>query len=635
MNRSNWLKRRTLVYNPQPHPKLPKKGPGSRAWYVIKKSFKRTCTVIGGLVLFSAAFSIISTAMLLKGEPLPDQMILFWPIEGSVSEVRQDPGLSPGLQLNLNDRPTLHQIVGAIDAAKKDERVKSLVVSFRSGSVRLAHIEELRSAVSRFRSSGKPALFYATDMTGGLNTYYLASAFDEIWMQPVGTLLLGGINMQTPYIKDLLDRLGISASFFRREEYKTVYESVTDTEMSPPHREMVTNLVNDLGNNISTGIARARDMEPERVKELVDMGLLTDIEAFENGLIDHLDYGDILVENLKERLTGNSDDENLGLVSLRLYERRIRNKSGSFLEQYRKRKQPEVAVVYVSGIILPDASTSSPPLFPEGGVASALDISSAIKDATDDPAIKAIVLRVDTPGGSPTASESIRWAIIRATEKGKPVYVSMGPVAASGGYWISASANRIFAQPSTLTGSIGVVSGKLVLSGMWKNIDVNWDGVSWGDKAGMWSFNTGFSPEETRRMNAMLDSIYGAFLEIVADGRGMTTEEVEEVARGYVWTGSSAVDAGLVDELGGLDAALDYTARSLGMEDRKDLDIKVMPKPKTPAEILIDMIYSQARLNREMNVRMQMFDEIASPLLREASNAGNSDLKTFSPIQAP
>ncbi len=639
MTDSNWLKKRTIVYNPpskSEHRHSSRKSFAGRAWHVIFTAAKRTCTVIGALVLFSAFLSVLTTAALLQGKPLPEEMMLLWPIDGGLSETRRDPGLAGSLSLNIETKPTVHQITRALDMAREDERVKALVVNFKSGGISLAHTEELRTAIRRFRDSGKPALFYASDMTGGLGAYYLASAFDEIWMQPVGTLVIAGINIEEPYIKELLEKIGVSSDFFRRKEYKTVYEPVSNSQMSPANREMLTEVVGELGENISTGIATSRNMSAEQVMDLVNTGLFTDDEALEAGLIDRLDYGDILVNELRENLTGDPANENLQFVSISSYESRAKREAAEPHGFFNKPEaRPEAALIYVSGIILPDNSAPSSPLLLEGGIASAEEISIAIKDATDDPSINAIVLRVDSPGGSPTASETIRWAIERAKSKGKPVYVSMGPMAASGGYWVSASADTIFAQPSTLTGSIGVISGKIVFDEMWNKLNVNWEGVTWGEKADMWSLNRPYSAQEAERMNAMVDSIYEDFIAIVAEGRDMSLEQADKVARGYVWSGSRALEVGLVDELGGLDATLDFAARSIGLKDRSELKVRVMPKPKTPAEIVMNLLNSHIQAGEVFKNQAEFIRLITKPILQEAALAQGTDLRAYFPLDAP
>jgi protease IV len=230
-------------------------------------------------------------------------------------------------------------------------------------------------------------------------------------------------------------------------------------------------------------------------------------------------------------------------------------------------------------------------------VAAADEIATAILDVSEDDAYGAIVLRVDSPGGSPAASETIARALVRAREEGgKAIIVSMGPVAASGGYWIAAPADRIFATPTTLTGSIGVVGGKFILADMWDALRITWDGVQWGQNAGMWAGQAPFTPEQAARVEAMLDHVYDSFVARVAAGRGMTPEAVEAVARGRVWTGQQAAERGLVDELGGLTNALDYAAREVGADDRYGVEVDVLPRPPSPLEQFLELFGGSVRV---------------------------------------
>jgi protease-4 len=544
-------------------------------------------------------------------------MVLFWPVEGSLAEIHKEPGLPKPLNIDLSDNPTLYQIVTALDAAKDDDRVKAFVVSYRAGGIALAHIEELREAVARFRESGKPAIFFCPDMIDGVGAYYLASSFDEIWLQPVGTMMLTGISLEEPYLKTLLDKLGISATFFRRKEYKTVYESVTSAEMSEASRLMMTRLVEELSGNMSSGIAASREITPQTVKSFVDKGLFTDQEALASRLVDRLDYGDVLVDELNDRITGDPESDELPYVLISSYARKLKNRTaGPF-----NKKPPQVAVVYVSGVILPDKASSSAPLFLEGGIASALDISSAIKDATEDEDIKAIIIRVDSPGGSPTASESIRRAIELAKKEGKPVYVSMGPMAASGGYWVSASADRIFAMPSTLTGSIGVVGGKLVLAGLFDKIGVTVDVFQRGQNAGLFSSVEKFSQNQRSAFRDLLEETYRIFLQRVADSRKISSEKLQEYAQGRPLTGSQALEGDLIDEVGGLDAALQKARQEAGIPPGTDVSIVRVPKAESLVKVLFWGKDPGVRLPKTMGSPLSHLPEGARPLLRYIQTA--------------
>ncbi len=595
------------------------------SWSVTKK----TAMVLGFLVLFWMVVMIIALSQLQPTEKtLPDQFIAYWEIDGGYADVPEE-STFPGA---MKSRPTIYKLINGIDSAAEDPRVKAMLVHFRTGGIGLAHIEELHAAIKRFRETGKPAIFFAADMPEGLGAYYFASVFDEILMQPVGTLMLGGINLEAPYFKELMDKLGVTAEFVRRKEYKTLYESVTAQEMSPENREMVSAMIESLAGTIVEDISETRGMTQAQVKAGIDMGLLTDQEALDSGLVDQIAYGDIVLDKLHEKLGLDPESEELPLVKMHSYVSHLAGKGVPGLmalaaQEVEAEKAPEtrVALVFLSGLIVPDEA----PGFAGGGdVASAREIGQIIYRAGMDDSVSVVVLRIDSPGGSPSASETIRRAIVKTQERGTPVYVSMGQTAASGGYWVAAPADRIFALPTTITGSIGVVSGKPVLKEMWNKIGVNWEEIEWGENADIWSVNEPFSPSGRERINALADHIYNHFIRVVSDGRGMSPQEVEQVARGYVWPGRQALDAGLVDELGGLDVALDHVAVTLGKESRDDLNIVLLPKPKTPVEKLLELLETQAAIGETLKIQATLVSELA-PFLRVFQSA-----RQGGPVQA-
>lgn len=578
--------------------------------------FKRTATVVGGLVLVSALIGVLSAMMALKGgdvAPLPDDMILVLKLENGIAERPAEAGFSglfPSAQTDIR------MLVETLDRAKDDKRVRGLLVSLRSGNIGLAHIQELRAALRRFQDAGKFAKIYSPsygDLGSGIGVYYLASAFDEIWMQPVGMLSVTGVRMEMPYGRGTLDKIGVRAEFLKREEYKSAMESFTDTRMSADSRRMLGSIVADLSGRMLADIAADRDMTPQALQAQVDQGLLTGAEALKAGLIDRVDYPDILLSETREKATGKPDTDDPPLVTMQRYSAATKRAAHhpAFLE-----KRGKVALVYVAGTIMPSGTSE--------GTAAADRISEAIVGAAEDPDIEALVLRIDSPGGSPTASETIRRAIMRVKEEGKTVVVSMGSLAASGGYWIAADADMIYALPSTLTGSIGVVMGKFEASGLWQKLGLNWEAVDWGRNSGLWSVNGPFSENERKRMNALIDSVYDAFLTRVAEGRKIPKEQVRKVARGRAWTGAQGVQNGLVDSLGGLDDALDHTAEVLGLEDRSKLDIVVLPHPRSSVEVLAEFLGQQAQMAGVLKSSVLTLSRFA-PFLGRLSMAENPE----------
>lgn len=561
--------------------------------HMIGKALKRVSTVIGATFLFCMLMGVIIGAFFGEGHrPMPDDMILVLNVEEGIGENAANPSLMDPL---AGQSMTVHEFISTLDYAKDDERVRGLLVSLDSARIELAHIQEIRVAIHEFRAARKFAHLYTpsfADLGSGIGAYYLASAFDQIWMQPIGMLTITGIAMEMPFGKGALDKLGVEANFLHREEYKSAMESFTNSEMSPANREMVGSLVKDISIQMMGDITTDRKITPALLTALVDKGLLTGDEALKAGLITRLDYADKLVDEVR---AGKTEDE-LPLVAVEDYYRSIKHRPTLHAK--------DVALVSVAGQIVQGSK-------PEPGFATSDYIADALYEAADDEDIKAIVVRVDSPGGSPSASETIRRAIVYAKEKGKKIVVSMGPLAASGGYWVSVDADRIFAMPSTLTGSIGVIMGKFQLGGLWEKLGINWDRVRWGEHSGMWSANESFTPSELERLNAAIDDTYKSFVERVAKGRKMKPEDVRKIAKGRAWTGAQAVQNGLVDELGGLDSALNYTATQLGLENRDDLNIILMPKPLTPVEQLMMMMGEQVGIGQFLKANAGILEPFA------------------------
>ncbi|HEY0902241.1 MAG TPA: signal peptide peptidase SppA, partial [Micavibrio sp.] len=348
-----------------------------------------------------------------------------------------------------------------------------------------------------------------------------------------------------------------------------------------------------------------------------DQGLFTDQEALAAKLIDRLDYLDVLRKEIRLKVAGTEDVKAMKFVRLGRY---MQDVDGMLAEKLPGQKA-QVALVYAVGtIVSDDEMVQSQVSLMDGDMASAEDIARVIDESVRDKHIKTIVLRIDSPGGSPTASETIRRALVTAKEKGKKVVVSMGGTAASGGYWIAAPADRIFALPGTITGSIGVAGGKFVLSGLWEKLGVNWDNVHLGENSSIISTNEPYSEAGRARMNAVMDNIYEAFITRVAEGRSMSKAQADQVARGRVWTGESALKAGLVDEMGGLNEALDYAAIAAGHKSRRDVVIVELPKQKTTLELLAELFENQAQVRAGLKVQTQIMQWL-SPVVSEYHNA--------------
>lgn len=595
---SRWPRRRPLFSAPAHAPAASARRPRSGWKGKLWKGVKALCMSVGAMVLLSMMFSCVVVSSLVgeKSAPLtlPDQMVLYMPLDAAYEEF-YDFALS-------NAPPTLRQVTEALDAARTDGRVKGVVASLRGAQFDMAQLYELRLAVKRFRDSGKFAYFYvgSFDEQGqGLGSYYLASAFETIWMQPVGALDISGVKAEMPFARGLMDKIGVTPDMFQRKEYKSIFESVTASEMSDASREAMTMLVGDIALQLRNDIAVDRKITAATLQSLVDKGLLLDKEALDAKLIDKIGYSDELTAEIKKQVTGDADSDKDIFIDIGAYARQ--HKGAEKDVALSAAKKPKVALIYAVGTIMPhgeNSAVAAPGVMMGDRVISAVDMSLTFNEVIEDDSVKVIVLRIDSPGGSPVASETLRAKIIRAQEKGKKVVVSMGATAASGGYWLAAPADRIFATPLTLTGSIGVAGGKFVFANLWEKIGVNWDGVHWGQNSGMASINEKFSDSARVRYSALMDNVYEEFVDRVATGRKMDTVKAEAVARGRVWTGVQAQKRGLVDEIGGLDAALDYAATLAGAKDRSGIHLQVLPKPETALERLMALLEMQAQIGQ-------------------------------------
>ncbi|OIN87560.1 MAG: signal peptide peptidase SppA [Alphaproteobacteria bacterium CG1_02_46_17] len=587
MSDHSWLKGRTVVYNPVP--RAPSKPKRFRIGRILWTALKRTCMVIGAVVLFSAVIGVWSAMHAGKKSipVLPDQMILTLSLDGRIPE---ESGMSQYLALlNIRDEPlTFNVLIDSIEKAITDERVKALALNVSSTGYDISQLQEIRKAVLTFKKSGKKTYIYSESYGGsgyGLGLYYLASAFDEIWMQPVGVVAIGGISADMPFFKDVMEKYGVEAQFFQRKEYKNAMEHLTSSKMSMASREETQGLIDSMATQLIEPIKAERKQISKTFDGLLNLGMLTDEEALKSGLIDKMDYEDSLFAEL-DKTYGDID-----AVSVDTYSRVAQR------DRLMGSKKASVAIIHVEGMIVSGRGGGGSPYSMEDSMVGADDIADSIKTAARNKRIKAIVLRVNSPGGSPSASETIARAVHWARViKRKPVYVSMGSVAASGGYWISTEATKIYAMDATLTGSIGVVGGKINLQKLWEKYDVNWERVSYGKNSSMMSMNTPFSASEQKQFELTLDNVYDHFILRVAKGRSLTPAQVEAIAKGHVWTGREAKEKGLVDEIGGLNDVLDLIAKNNSLASRHELTILHLPSADNPLAVLFELLSSEASL---------------------------------------
>lgn len=473
---------------------------------------------------------------------------------------------------------SLYHLIQAIDQASLDPQVKGIVARLDHAEMGLAQAQEVRNAIMRFRAlargTGKFTIAHA-DTFGesgpGTLSFYLASAFDEIWLQPLGQVGLVGIYMEIPFAKEAADAIGLEPQIGKREKYKTMLDSLTETGLTEENRESLQAILNSLMGQIIHDIALGREINANDVEEAVNRGPLLGQEALDLGIIDKEAYFDEVEPYANSKVEGT-----------------ITFMSANNYLAANPKPQPvhgksKIALIFGLGAIHRDID-SAPDVFDVAGMSSG-HIVSAFQDAANDEDVSAIVFRINSPGGSPVASETILRAVRKAQQTGIPVIVSMSDLAGSGGYWIAAYADKIVANPSTITGSIGVIGGKIVLRHLWEKLGINWEHVQVGDNAGMWSFNQTYTASGWERLNTQLDYTYNQFIDRVAEGRKLPREHVEQVAKGRIWSGEDALKYSLVDRLGDLKDAIDLAKEMAGLKDQI-VAVDVFPKPKTFAEKL-------------------------------------------------
>lgn len=483
----------------------------------------------------------------------------------------------------------LRDMVAAIYRAAEDPRVAGLIARVQLSASPSAAVQELREAIVAF-TAVKPSLAWAETYPGTLS-YYLASAFGEVWMQPAGSVGLIGFASNATFLRDAFDKAGIEAQFVARGEYKSAANRFTEYGFTEAHREAVTRMLESLQEQVWAAVADSRKLDAGVLDALADRAPLLREEAVSSGLVDRIGFRDEAYDYIAE-LVGVQDvsEEN---TPPRLYLSRYAGAARPRLTPPvpsvpGRRPKPKVAVINIDGTIVD--GRGGPQFLPFGASTVGSDtIAPALREAAADESVSAIVLRVNSPGGSVTASETLWREVKRARKQGKPVVASMGAVAASGGYYIAVAADAIVASPATITGSIGVITGKLVIRDLLERLGVGLDSVRTNANADAWSIETPFTPEQRAHREAEADLVYADFLERVADGRNLTTEAVDRVARGRVWTGADARERGLVDELGGFRTALRRAKILAGLDE--DTDVRVVTYP---GGSLLDMLRPRA-----------------------------------------
>ncbi|WKG04804.1 signal peptide peptidase SppA [Mycolicibacterium sp. HK-90] len=490
-------------------------------------------------------------------------------------------GFDPLAMIAGGGRPmVLRQAVTAIHRAAEDDRVAGLIARVQLPAAAPGPVQELRDAIAAF-GAVKPTVAWAETYPGTLS-YYLASAFREVWMQPSGSVGLVGFATNAMFLRDALDKAGIEAQFVARGEYKSAANVFTEGGYTEAQREADGRMIESLQSQVWQAIAESRNLTPEVIDTLADRAPVLREEAVTSGLIDRIGFRDEAYSRIGELSGGpteaGADADNHPDALPRLYLSRYARTAPKVPTPSipGRKAKPAIAVVTLHGSIV--SGRGGPQVLPLGNSSAGGDtIAAALREAAADDEVSAIVLRVDSPGGSVTGSETIWREVVRARERGKPVVASMGAVAASGGYYVSMAADEIVANPGTITGSIGIVTGKLVSRELKDKLGVGSDSLRTNANADAWSSNAPFTDEQHAHVEAEADLLYTDFIERVAHGRRLTVDQVDEVARGRVWTGVDARDRGLVDELGGLRTAVTRAKVLAGLDP--DTKVRVFSYP--------------------------------------------------------
>ena len=565
---------------------------------------RKTLLIIGGVLAVLLLVAVLGVAILVaifrKGEPtIADNSLLTLRVTGSLPDYTPD---DPFKKYFGGPDQSLTGLVMQFKKAKVDKRIKAILLDVDMSGVGWGKSEELRAAIADFRSSGKPVYAY---LEFGLNKeYYIASACDKIYVPPPGELFINGLAADVMFFRGSLDKLGVYPDIYQIGKYKSAGDMFTQKQMTDAHREYVNSMLDDLYGRFVNGIAESRHKTPDDVKKLIDDAPYNAAKAKQVGLIDEAMYRDDVEKQIKASLGYKESDT---FIPVRGTDYRDVSPESLGLNQGER-----IAVIYATGDIGSGTSANSP----SGEQSIGSDtVAKALNDAAADKSIKAIVLRVDSPGGSGLASDII-WHAVEAANPKKPVVVSISDVAASGGYYISAAASKIIAQPSTITGSIGVVAGKPVMRGLYDWLGVSNEYVLRGKNAGMFRETEKFSDDERAKFEDWIKTTYYQdFIPKVAKGRKKDAESIDSVGQGRVWTGAQAKDRGLVDEFGGLDRAIDVAKELAKIPADKGVERVILPQPQTILQQLLNTSSDNS------NTKLEQQRAVAAALPEDARRA--------------
>jgi protease IV len=531
---------------------------------------------IGGLTIVLAIAGVIALSAMLSAlpepEPLPKRFALVISLDGNLRESAQGNPidrilLEPG-------KPTLLDLIRAIDTAATDDRVGGVMLDLSGARLGYAQAQELAAAVGRLRGAGKPVHSFVESLDGprALALFALASTAETIWLQPSGILDIRGVSLEVPFFRDALDEFGITPDFRTRHEYKSTFVSLTEKTLPAGIRDNYKRMVDSLFSQSVSDIAGQRQLPVQAILTLVDQAPLLASEAIDNRLVDRLGYRD----EVEDVVAGKNS-----IVSIAAY---LEDLNSSDIDDEAE-PPAEIAVVAVVGALVRNGSGG----LPGDRIASAREIADTIREVREIGKARALILRVDSPGGSYVASDVLLRELRLTRKAGIPIVVSMGDTAASGGYFIALAGDHVLAQRGTITGSIGVAGGKVAAGRLLTRFGIGGERVSAGANAGMFSPAEPFNLRQSKRLDAMLDFIYADFTRQVGKARRLSPTDLDKVARGRIWSGADAVDAGLVDVLGGYHEATVLARESSGIAPTRGIRLVPYPKPRPTLEMLRDL----------------------------------------------
>jgi len=529
---------------------------------------RKIVLIISGIALVALVVGVLLVALIIStirdNEPdIADKSVVVFNLGGSLPDYVADDPIAAKL-FNRDDE-SLTNLLLQLRKAKQDARIGGVLLKINLMDTGWAKIEELRDALADFRTSKKPA--YAIIEFGTNKEYYLATACDKTFVLPEGLLFINGLAADVMFFRGSLDKLGVQMEVAKIGKYKNAPDQLTDKQMNEAFREVVNSILDEEFNLYIDGIARARNLSPQDVRTLIDNAPFTPEQARDARLIDAVAYRDEVDEDFRQRLGYGDDDD----------EKKLRTVAASKYkavtpESLKLNMGERIAVIYAAGTVNSGASGNS--------TIGSDTIVKALNDARDDKTVRAVVLRIDSGGGSGIAGDAIDHAVNLCKAK-KPVVISMGDVAASAAYQMSMSASKIVAEPSTVTGSIGVFSFKPVVRGLYDWLGVTNEYVLRGRRAGLLREDQPFSPDERQVFENMVQNFYQTFITKVARGRSRDVEYINSIAQGRVWTGAQARERGLVDEIGGFEKSIQVAKSLANIPADKEVRRVVFPAPKT------------------------------------------------------